>query len=300
MQIRCHVCDYSREVDVTKIPPTAEFATCPKCKHRFRFRAVDIDAIEPGEASTPKRDEKHGDVWDAVDSLHEQWREQGIVNEGREDERNRQTYGPAGAPWENQESIGLVQSFTRTTFWALLQPSTFFANMTSSPRLLLALIYHIILGVFQFVLSVVWARIMAEYLRDMMVARIGEEHYIRIIQQGTDLSTLPSTLLFVPFMLAMQVLITSAIIYVSIRLLAPGRAAFPKAFKVVCYAGAGYALTILPIVGFIVGPIYYLVLLFIGCRSSFGLSRGKTLTVMIPLYALMFFSAMLQSAQFMG
>ncbi|MFV0421146.1 YIP1 family protein [Oleidesulfovibrio sp.] len=38
MQIRCPECQFTRYVDETKIPPTAALATCPKCRHRFRFR----------------------------------------------------------------------------------------------------------------------------------------------------------------------------------------------------------------------------------------------------------------------
>lgn len=38
MLIRCPECQFKREVDLTRIPPTAQLATCPKCKHKFRFR----------------------------------------------------------------------------------------------------------------------------------------------------------------------------------------------------------------------------------------------------------------------
>jgi hypothetical protein len=40
MLIRCPECTFTREVDTQNISPRATLATCPKCKARFRFRAL--------------------------------------------------------------------------------------------------------------------------------------------------------------------------------------------------------------------------------------------------------------------
>ena len=116
MIIRCPQCEHSRSINESKIPSTAELATCPKCKHRFRFRTLG-DAGEPeappfaapnkqslarepfaqgrsapinaDPAPTPQGLEvqrpqgairetaaRRGDIWDAVDSLHHRWQTQ--------------------------------------------------------------------------------------------------------------------------------------------------------------------------------------------------------------------------------
>ena len=114
MIIRCPQCEHSRSVNEGKIPATAELATCPKCKHRFRFRTVG-SAVEleeslfssrdgrsgakegsapdrrtsPESASAPPGLEvqrpqgavreaaaRRGDIWDAVDTLHHRWQAQ--------------------------------------------------------------------------------------------------------------------------------------------------------------------------------------------------------------------------------
>ena len=41
MMIRCPECEFARSIDETKIPSTAQVATCPRCKVRFRFRNVE-------------------------------------------------------------------------------------------------------------------------------------------------------------------------------------------------------------------------------------------------------------------
>jgi predicted Zn finger-like uncharacterized protein len=66
MIIRCPQCDHSRNVNESRIPPTAELATCPKCKHRFRFRTLDRAASEeaagvsPPARETPAPDRRPG------------------------------------------------------------------------------------------------------------------------------------------------------------------------------------------------------------------------------------------------
>ncbi len=83
MQIRCPQCEYSRNIDEKKIPSTSEFATCPKCKHRFRFRVFEKPkAAAPVQSPAPERQPQSGptqpttarDIWDAVDDLHQRWK----------------------------------------------------------------------------------------------------------------------------------------------------------------------------------------------------------------------------------
>ena len=89
MIIRCPHCEHVRSVIESNIPPTAEYAKCPKCGHRFRFRTV--EQAPPVEEPAPKRPERpeqtapsmnpHAppsatDIWDAVESLHQKWNNQ--------------------------------------------------------------------------------------------------------------------------------------------------------------------------------------------------------------------------------
>lgn len=100
MIIRCPQCEHTRSLNESKIPPTAELATCPKCKHRFRFRTLhhSLDSAEaPGNGrpaptarpsarppaqevirpqSAVRESAEQKDIWDAVDALHERWQAQ--------------------------------------------------------------------------------------------------------------------------------------------------------------------------------------------------------------------------------
>lgn len=64
MRILCPLCGFGRDLDISKIPPRAQMATCPKCAHKFRFRVV--DDLEPLPASTAASPKQNGAAPDAV------------------------------------------------------------------------------------------------------------------------------------------------------------------------------------------------------------------------------------------
>lgn len=61
MRITCPQCGYFRELPDKKIPVTSTMATCPKCRHRFKFRTDnDSDSRTAAHDHEPLR--SHGDV----------------------------------------------------------------------------------------------------------------------------------------------------------------------------------------------------------------------------------------------
>ena len=86
MIIRCTQCDHARTVHDSKVPANAEYATCPRCKHRFRFRTLepirDARPLFAAQNSQPKSPPvapssnrarpAHLDIWEAMESLNDQ------------------------------------------------------------------------------------------------------------------------------------------------------------------------------------------------------------------------------------
>lgn len=314
MQIRCPVCDYSREVNLEKIPATSEFATCPKCRHRFRFRAVDLDAIER-DANPPEPNPEHGDVWDAVDSLQNRWqgknKEQPHDPDSDFDEKfdnyvdhtpdyNQPAPGDTAIPWENPHPLGYGQSLLRTSLWAFLQPASFFAALSRRPALFPALTFYLIFGCIQYVLNVVWTHVLSNMVSERLIATMGEEAFQRILGNLLEKSLFTPAILSVPFQLAIQLFFTAAVVHLLIRVISPQAANFPLAFKVVSYASVGFALVVIPVLGTLAAPAWYFALLFIGCRNAFALPWDKTLLAMMPLYLLLILSASAQYSMFFG
>ena len=86
MIVKCPECAHVRSVSEDFIPAKAEFATCPRCGSRFRFRTVPKDPLpkiaaapllqEQPPAPAPKTARSNsGDIWDAVNSLNDQWQD---------------------------------------------------------------------------------------------------------------------------------------------------------------------------------------------------------------------------------
>ena len=302
MQIHCPVCDYSREVDSTQVPSTSEFATCPKCRHRFRFRAVDLDEIQ--DVRRPEPDPEHSDVWDAMDSINNRWRTR-TPRDTPEETKNEEIpgYTPSedvAIPWENPGHLGHWQSLLRTTLWVLFQPTSFFSILNRRPALLPALLFYLIFGCMQYVLNIVWTYILGNLVREQFVATLGEEAFEHVIGNIFAHSLFTPAVLSVPFQLAIQLLLTTAVVHLLIRLISPHTADFALAFKIVAYASAGFCLALIPIAGTLIAPLWYFGLLLIGCRNAFNMPWNKTIFAMIPLYLLLIFSAMAQYSTFLG
>ncbi len=56
MEIICPQCQFSRQVDETKIPARAQLATCPKCKVKFQFRDLPEEGCLIDESEKPLTD----------------------------------------------------------------------------------------------------------------------------------------------------------------------------------------------------------------------------------------------------
>ena len=306
MQIRCPVCEYVRDVSPEKIPPKAEFASCPKCQHRFRFRARADDADDAddtgsmGKEQSRESQEKQGDIWDAVDSLSGKWKEgddadtatRGNAKRPVNEERERASTWVI--PWEQPRVLGIIPSLLRTMLLALLQPSRFFPHVTGTLPLTQALFFYVIFGVLQYVCDVLWS--------NLVISMAGPDTFAMLppaVVQAMDFSRLPVILVTAPFLLALQMFITSAVLHLMIRLVDPAQASFPKAFKVVAYSASALVLTVVPLLGPVLGPAWYLALLLLGTRHAFRLDWVKTLLAMSPMYVLMLFAAMSQYAPFL-
>ena len=308
MHIRCPVCDFTREVNLEKVPPTAEFATCPKCRHRFRFRALDLDEIAQ-DAVPPEPDPRHADVWDAVDSLQDRWREKNRQDDDGADENDapendsgeEDDFAPnhthAVIPWENPQYLGYGQSFARTAFWAFFQPSTFFATLSTHPALLPAVAFYIIFGFIQHFFSVIWAYAATSMMREWLIEAMGENALAKMLETSLASAFEPATLLFVPFVLIIQIFFTAGMLHVLLRLMEGPNANFALTFKVVAYAAVGFGATALPLIGVFLGPVWHLAVLLIGCRSAFRLNWSKTIIAMSPLLVLSFLGAAMQYSQ---
>jgi predicted Zn finger-like uncharacterized protein len=297
MLVRCPSCGHSRHINPDKIPPRAEFATCPKCAHRFRFRALDPAPASGAAEAAPAlaKPEEHKDIWDAVDSLHERWKG-GRDGEGGEERPRKDPRRPAEdaaeediagdktretfIPWEKPRELGFPASFYRTFLMVLLHPGRFFASLTGQPPIAQALLFYIVFGLLQTACNMFWWHVaINSSIGPTLAGRIGP-----VMLQALDISQLPFMLLTSPLILSLYLFIMAGIIHLMMRLVDPGKASFAKTFKVAGYASAGMLFSVVPFLGFLMAPLCFLALLLTGCRHAFRLSWSRAFLVLIPPY----------------
>lgn len=307
MLVRCPSCGHSRHINPDKIPPRAEFATCPKCSHRFRFRALDpLPAQDAREEAAPPvaAPEEHKDIWDAVDSLHERWKENkdGEREHGADEEDDRplrdlgrlDDYAPEEntgwdrtpgvfIPWEKPRELGFAVSFYRTFLMVLLYPSRFFASLTPNPPLAQSLLFAILFGMLQTCFDTVWGylAVNSAAMEPLLTDALGPAMYQAMVQ-ATDISRLPFLVLTAPLKLALNLFITSGLVHLMLRVAAPEQANFVKTFKVAAYASAAMIFIMVPFLGSLLASIAYLFFILLGCRIAFRLPWSRAMLVVIP------------------
>ena len=87
MLIRCPECFFTRQVNDGKVPVGSEYATCPKCKKRFRFRTLTPEELAEAESAQAARPEE------SVSS-----------DMGTAESRNAASHDPVEQAWEGRDT----------------------------------------------------------------------------------------------------------------------------------------------------------------------------------------------------
>ncbi len=95
MRIICPQCGFFRELPDHKVPVTSTMATCPKCRHRFKFRPGSEDTPHPDLVRSAPRAE--AEPRQAGEEAPSSWRRPGPAAARRHEEP------PAAAHWDPRE-----------------------------------------------------------------------------------------------------------------------------------------------------------------------------------------------------
>lgn len=110
MLIQCPECQFSRILDESKIPHTAQIATCPRCKARFNFRPLTDqaettqspqDSANPEQYQSPQADESSNDSLQS--SAHDKNDESPQDSTDSEQYQHPQADEPSNDSWQSPE-----------------------------------------------------------------------------------------------------------------------------------------------------------------------------------------------------
>lgn len=306
MIIHCPQCHFYRELNLSKIPHNAVMATCPKCKNRFRFRDFDNEHSNTTSAKPNHQlsmtesnifDDSHSSgtgipscnkkyINSSSNNYEEHNSNKNIAKKIRKQFSSNQVKQPTDTylnliPWEHPEKFDFFSSFYQTILRVMFSPATFFVNITNeTSSLLRPLFFYILVRLFQTLMDGMWFMVSFQALEPS----ITESSVHNLLGAIAQEMTIPMTLIMTPATLAIQLGIYTLLFYLMIRFVQPEQTNFNTIFRIIAYSAAPTVVCVVPIIGSLVGSLWFSISCFIGCKYALKLSWGKTALALIPLY----------------
>ncbi len=225
---------------------------------------------------------------------------------GRPEDQPRPLYGgeasespqrPAasgGGEFNLQDPVG---SFVRTVQSVVLNPVGFFRSIARQGDFINPAIFALICALISALLSGILGLIFAPLLASP--GDTGEAF-------AGGIGGFIVNLILTPIYAAIGLLIGAGILHLLVLLFVrPANAGFEATFRVVSYSWVYQLISWIPVIGWIVGPIYGVVLLIFGVREVHATTTGKAaLVVLIPVAVILLiafiFAALIGAALFFG
>ena len=182
-------------------------------------------------------------------------------------------------PWEHPERYGLIGSFIQTISRVMFRAPEFFSTIHSQSSALRPAIFYALLGLFQTICAQIW---LGSFDMDTLV-----DH--PMLQEQISSFSTPMTVMMSPFQSVFFLLLFSAFLYLAIRITNPEHADFNLILRIIAYANAPTILVIVPVLGFFIGPVWFVINIFIGVKYALRLTWQRTILALSPIFLLWFF-----------
>ncbi len=291
MQIICPKCQFTRNIDPSKLPANTSHATCPKCAEKFsivsekesieqKYNRDNVFEQEELETVEERRQRAHSIYKEEAQRASEDNANE--HNFDKEQENAHSTHEQENiqyftmVPWEILgNELSLYNKFYLTIKRVLTAAPLFFATMLKTYPMQRALIFYIIIGMIQFI-----AKMLAFQLSSTELLTDNAE-----LQALYDVLTSPTTffigIVISPFVLLLQAHIVSLLLLFTIKLVQPQSANYPLIVRIVSYSSAAGIVSIVPIIGDYIAIPWMVFNFLLACRYSLQMSMVKaSLTVL--------------------
>ncbi|GFM31811.1 hypothetical protein DSM101010T_01760 [Desulfovibrio subterraneus] len=320
MKLVCPQCQYMKELDDAVVPAEMVYATCPNCRHRFRFRGEEPQfGLEAEDDSTfaPSVDEgaiSHDGqnlMRGAEDGTHREGGEMahgtsgatgasGMASERAPVQGAGQETGQAAAfsaghgeavdpavaniPWVYRGQVGWLAAFLATTRAVLMTPAVFFAHAGTEWRKAGVFPFYIICTVFGLLMGQIWAWAITTFLSDILSAETMAVAGGGFMGWGMALGMAAVTAVLSPLFL----LITAGVLHACLRITGAGRNGFGATAMVCGFGVCTYVLYLVPFIGQFLAGLWGLFVLLVGLRHAHGAPMWKVvLAVFLPVLILL-------------
>ena len=188
-------------------------------------------------------------------------------------------------PWEEPKRYNPFMALYQTILRVMFNAPGFFAALpATNGKLARPFLFYLILGMFQTLVERVW------YLMSIEASgpSITDPKLQEMLGDMAQSMSLPLTLLLTPGILAIQLCFFASVFYLMLRLVQPENVQFLTVFRVIAYSAAPTVVCIVPLVGPLVGSVWFGVSCFIGCKYAMRLPWSRTGLALGPLYLIAF------------
>jgi hypothetical protein len=174
-------------------------------------------------------------------------------------------------PWESGE--GFIPAFFRTTQEVLFSPTKFFKKVAAGQGYWSPFIFAMISGIIGCGAVLLWQWLFFSGMVPPQIRSITTYSLFLIF-----------AIILIPFWVAFFIVIGSGVIHLCVMIVGGNRKGFEATFRAISYSQSALLFYIVPVIGSIVGGIYYLILIILGVREGHGISTGKAvLAALLPL-----------------
>lgn len=285
MLIVCPQCGFSRNVADDRLKGHYVTAVCPKCACRFKIFSdghVSIlgDARNEGNAEEDKRMaaarayEREQKRLEEESSLKDEVGDIDYVDDDMEYEP------PTGIPWDDAPgTFGWFISFQVTVITVLVSPANFFRRLDPEQPVYKALLFFLIICVFQIVVERLWIE---AFLHFFSSATINDPQMKTFLELLTPKTNIILTILLRAAISVLQLYIFSFLMSLAMRLVEPDMAGFSLIFQILAYSAAPSLFCIVPALGSLIGSIWGICCVAIGLRAACELEWPKVFFVFLP------------------
>ncbi len=291
MNITCPQCGFGRTVNEEKLPPKAVMATCPKCRHRFKFREItpsdageqpseptldgapaapaDQDASNQPEDLARPEPPKHDQAQPPAPSQDEDlWSElAALKEEDDEDSYAEHRPEPSLPLWEKVDS-GYPRAFAQTFLDVLARPKAFFSAMPVGYGILKPLLFFLIIIEAVALSQAVW-QLLGIIPPSMLTEDLGRSLQAALV------------LVLYPLEVCLFLFLDTAINHFFLRLFKADTKGFEGTFRAEAYSAAPMLLMIVPYIGLPLAMIGVVVYKFLGLRHVHGATSKQVLAVLV-------------------
>ena len=187
-------------------------------------------------------------------------------------------------PWETApEPDGWLAAFYHTCMRVMFGAQRVFSQVQPGGSQMRALIFYLLVSVIQVIVERIWSGV---FMSLIAPSAASDPQLEKMLIMLSPQMSLPMILLIKTGMSVIQLYVLSALINFTYGFVRGSRTDFGQVFQVLAYSAAPTLLCVVPLLGSLVGFVWMVACVLIGCRAALRLTWPQTLMGLAPVILL--------------